>query len=137
MKTFSHNYKLIKDIPAYKAGRTIGWNGERQKFYFRAISEWKYDNGAEGIYLDYEGTHFTVEQAKDKEWFTPMGKEKDFIPQFPSEEKIKEYVYLLPECRLVNDVDECRAINGLINDKGFQKKLYSFYKKEYKAFYKI
>lgn len=41
------------------------------------------------------------------------------------------------ETRLVNDVDECRAMNKLFDTEQFQDKLYDFVKKEYDEYYKI
>src|SRR5688572_30493953 len=98
---FAHNYKLLKPIPGYAAGRTINWHGANNRFYFRKISEWRHDNGAEGIYLDFEGPKFTVEQAQDPAWFEPIGELVDFIPQFPSCESLHQYVHLIPDCHLV------------------------------------
>lgn len=132
---FAHGYKLLKDVPGYAAGRTVRWDGNAQRFRFRAISEWKHDNGDEGIYLDYDGPKFTVEQASDAAWFEPLGDLVDFIPAFPTSKALDEFIYLTPECRLVNDVDVCRAINALLNDKGFQDRLYGFYRTEYNAFH--
>ena len=137
METFTHRYKLLKDTPTHKTGRTIGWSGNEGKFYFYAISEWKHDNGAEGIYLEMDGPSFSLEKAKDTEWFTPVGKEVPFIPQFPSKGKISEYVELDFDCRLVNDVDECRALNGLFETKQFKERLYDFVKKEYQEHYHL
>lgn len=134
---FAHRYKLLKDIPGYAAGRTIAWHGGIGRFFFRAISEWKHDNGAEGIYLDYEGPKFTVEQAQDPAWFEPLSALVDFIPAFPSRENLSEFVDLTPECRLVDDVDECRAIRALLNDDKFQQRLYEFYKAQYEDFHKL
>jgi hypothetical protein len=134
---FSHRYQLLKDIPSYQAGRTIGWHGDRQRFYFYKLSDWEWEKGKESFYLDFEGPSFTLEQAKDTEWFKPVGKEVDFIPPFPSEAKIDEYVDLLPDCHLVDDVDECRAINGMLKDKEFQRRLYRFFKEQYEAFYSL
>lgn len=134
---FSHNYKLLKDIPGYAAGRTVGWDGNNQRFYFRAISEWKHDNGAEGIYLDRDGPKFTVEQVQDVPWFQPQGEMREFIPPFPSRKELDQFVTLTAECRLVNDVDECRAINAMLEDKNFQKLLYEFYHTQYNAFHGI
>lgn len=134
---FAHNYKLLKPIPGYDAGRTIRWHGNNQRFYFFKISEWKHDNGAEGIYLDFEGPKFTVEQAQDPTWFEPIGELVDFIPQFPSYEALCEYVDLLPNCRLVDDVDQCRAINMLLGSDTFRHRLYEFYRQEYNEFHKL
>lgn len=134
---FAHCYKLLKDIPGYSAGRTISWDGNRQHFFFRKLSEWKHDNGAEGIYSDYDGPKFTVEQAQDATWFEPIGSLVDFIPTFPTRTRLDDFIYLTPECRLVNDVDECRAINAMLDDKGFQQRLYEFYKEQYNDFHKL
>jgi hypothetical protein len=134
---FAHRYELLKDIPGYAAGRTIVWHGSDQRFFFRAISTWKHDNGAEGIYLDREGPKFTVEQAQDAQWFEPLSELVDFIPAFPSRENLHEFVDLVPDCRLVDDVDECRAINVMLRDEGFQTRLYKFYKAQYEHFHKL
>lgn len=135
MKTFHHQYKLKKDTPIYKAGWPLRWSGSKRRFYFLLPSTWKHDDGKPGIYSDFEGQSFTVEQVQDREWFEPVGPEVLFIPAFPSENKLEEYVDLLPTTRMVDDVDECRAINMLLEDKGFQKRLYVFYKEQYKAFH--
>lgn len=126
---FAHRYKLLKDIPGYEAGRVVEWSGcHGQRFYFRK---------PDSIYLDLEGPKFTVEQVQGKEWFAPEGKLVDFIPAFPSRRRLDEYVDLMPSCRLVDDVDQCRAINVLLNDANFQKRLYQFYKGQYEAFHEL
>jgi len=132
---FAHNYMLLKDIPGYKAGRTINWHGATQRFYFRKISEWKHDNGAEGIYLDFDGPKFTVDQVHDTEWFEPKGELVDFIPPFPNHAVLDQYVDLIPDCHLVDDVDQCRAINMMLRDAGFQRRLYEFYREQYNLFH--
>lgn len=134
---FAHRYKLLKDLPGYTAGRTVAWDGNAQRFRFKELSKWKGDNGAEGIDLDYDGPKFTVEQVSDAAWFEPLGDLVDFIPAFPDSKALEEFIYLVPDCRLVNDVDVCRAINTMLYDKGFQKRLYEFYKTEYNAFHKL
>jgi hypothetical protein len=134
---FTHRYKLLKDTPKYKAGWELGWSGNDGKFYFYKVSEWKHDNGKRSIYLDYDSKGFSVEEIKDTEWFKPIGKEVDFIPRFPSRARIEEYIDLMPSCRLVNNVDECRAINLMLDNKEFQNRLYDFYNEQYNAFHKL
>ncbi len=132
---FSHNYVLAKDTPTHKRGWPLRWHGGQRKFYFSTVSTWGYNKGEPDIYLDMEGASYTVEQILNTEWFTSNGGETDFIPAFPSEKKLEEYMYLLPELRLVEDVDECRAIADLFKSNGFTNRLYDFYKKEYEHFH--
>lgn len=136
-ETFHHQYSLKKDMPTYKKGWPLKWRGNEQRFYFALPSSWGYNKGEPDIYDDMEGPSFTVEQIRDEEWFEPVGKAVPFIPPFPTEANLSEYIHLEPETRLVDDVDVCRAINGLLNDKNFQQKLYEFYKKEYNRFYDL
>jgi len=126
---FAERYKLLKDTPTHKAGSVLIWEGMAQLFYFTVPGE-KYDP-------DRNGPHFTVEQIQDAEWFMPMKPLKPFIPKFPSRKNLEEFATLDANCRLVDSVDECRAINGLINDPKFQRRLYDFYKQEYEKFYKL
>jgi len=133
--TFTHKYKLLKDLPNYKAGWTLGWDGE--KFYPYKKSEWEFDNGKESIYLDKNSQGYSVEEIKDTTWFEPIGKEVDFIPKFPSKSKIDEFVSLDFETKLINQVDECRAMNNLFDNKQFKDDLYSFVKGKYDQFYKL
>lgn len=134
---FAHRYKLLKNTPTYKAGWELGWDGGSEKFYFYKPSTWSYNKGEPDIYLDLNGARFTVDEIKNIEWFEPIGEEVDFIPKFPTQKKLEEYFYMFGETRLVSDVDLCRAIDKLLDDKGFQKKLYEFYKREYNQFYKL
>lgn len=134
---FAHNYKLKKDMPKYKVGWPLRWNGNDEKFYFAKASTWGYNKGEPDIYLDRESGGFTLEEIKNTEWFEPDGKEKDFIPKFPSKKNLEEFVYLDFETRLVNDVDECRAMNKLFNSKKFQDELYEFVKEKYNDFHAL
>jgi len=135
---YHRQYKLNKDLPKYKNGWTFTWCGSRQKFFPNKVRTYGWeDKNIPDYTLDYESYGYSVDEIKDTEWFTPIGKELDFIPKFPSKNKLEEYIYLTPETRLVNDVDECRAINGLLDDKKFQDNLYEFYKNEYNKFYHI
>lgn len=134
---FAHNYKLNKDLPKYKKGWEFRWSGSHQKFYPATVSTWGYNKGEPDIYLDYEHQGYTVDEVQDKEWFSPDGKLVDFIPPFPTIHKIKDFVYLSFETRLVDDVDECRAMNKLFDEDSFKENLYNFVKKEYDRKYKI
>lgn len=134
---FAHNYILNKDLPKYKKGWPFRWSGNQNRFYPAKASDWGYNKGQPDIYLDYEHQGYTIDEIQDKDWFIPNGELVDFIPPFPEKNKIGEYVYLTFETRLVNDVDECRAMNGLFDDKSFQDRLYDFVKKEYDRKYKL
>lgn len=134
MKYFK-KYKLKKDTPTNKKGQYIIYDGIRDKyFYGKWDSFWKkwseYD-------CDYSGVSFTLEEIKSEEWFEPIGKAIDYIPKFPTQNKIDEYFDLIPSAHLVDSVDECRAINKMLCDKKFQDELYNFYKKKYEEFYKL
>ncbi len=133
---FSHQYTLLKDTPKYKAGWKLGWSGNKERFYFYKKSNWGYDKGEPNIYLDYEDASFTIEEIQDKSWFEPKGKLYDYVPSFPTRQRIEDFMYLVPELRLVADVDESRTIGKMLDDKDFQNRLYEFYKKEYNNFYK-
>ncbi len=135
--SLSHQYKLTKDLPKYKKGWTLKWSGSRRLFFPYLPSEWKMDEGKESINLDYKHQGYSFDEIRDREWFEPAGKFVDFIPKFPSKENIKEYFDLLPEGRLVQDVDEARAITDLLDDKTFQDELYEFYKDKYNKFHKL
>ena len=132
---FSHTYELLKDTPKYKKGWKLRWSGGNEKFYFYKKSTWGYNKGEPDIYLDLESTGFTLEEIQDTEWFKPTGELVDYIPSFPNKKDLKEYMYLLPETRLVDDVDICRAINRMLNNTKFQDQLYEFYKQKYEEFY--
>jgi hypothetical protein len=134
---FAHNYKLNKDLPKYKKGWTVGWDGNKQKFFPHKVRhhDWE-DKSKPDIYLDYNHEGYSVEEVSDKVWFTPAGKLVDFIPQFPTMKRLEDFMYLSFETRLVNDVDECRALNDLFNDPKFKDNLYSFIKGEYERKHK-
>lgn len=134
---FYHNYKLKKNTPKYNKGWPLTWNGSGEKFYFKLPSEWKHDNVKPSIYSDFESNGYTVDEIQNKEFFEPVGKERDFIPSFPDKEKIKEYVYLEFETRLVDCVDECRAMNKLFDSNEFKNDLYNFVKTKYNKFHKL
>ena len=135
---FHKRYKLVKGLPTYPQDWEVGWCGSRQKFYpYKVrVHDWE-DKTKPDIYKDYDHQGFTVEQVKDLNWFSPIGKSVDFVPAFPSRKELEDYMYLLPETRLVDDVDECRCISQMLNSNIFQDRLYSFYKEEYEAFHKI
>lgn len=128
---FAHRYKLLKDFPGHAAGEEVSWRGDTQRFYFHEKKRGEFDL----LRQDMEGPKFTVEQVQDKKWFKPLQPLRNFIPKFPDRKALDEYIYLTPDCRLVNDVDECRAINAMLDDKGFQDRLYEFYRIEYNTFH--
>jgi len=134
---FHHKYKLKKDTPKYKKGWPLSWCGGAEKFYFCKVSPWKHDKGKPDIYLDLEHHGYTVEEIKNTEWFSPVGKECDFIPPFPSKGAIEEFTNLDFEMHLVQDVDECRAMSNLFEREAFKDKLYEFVKNEYNKYYKL
>lgn len=127
---YAGRYKLLKDTPTHKAGTIVRWDGISQFFYFD-----KAKTGALALSEhDREAPRFTVKQIQDTEWFKPMEKLRPFIPPFPSRQTIDQYVRLDAECRMVDTVDVCRAINTLIGDEEFQRRLYGFYKQQYEEF---
>lgn len=130
---FAHRYKLLKAMPGHNAGEEVCWRGGTQRFYFSQKREHEHDLRRD----DMDGLKFTVDQIQDADWFAPTGELVDFIPPFPSRTKIEEFIYLIPDCRLVDDVDECRVINQMLSNKSFQRCLYEFYKKEYEAFHSL
>lgn len=85
--------------------------------------------------LTLRGQATPVEQVQDVTWFKPVGEIVPFIPPFPSEKEIHEYVSLRPECRLVDDVDVCRAFNAMLADPAFDGALYQFYREQYDRFH--
>lgn len=135
MLTFSHSYVLLRDIPTHPAGRKLRWHGANQRFYFYKISTWGFNKGEEDIHSDFEGPSYTVEQIQDASWFKPTGEIVPFIPPFPSQKDIDHYVPLTPECRLVDDVDVCRAFNALLSNPPFETTLYEFYREQYNHFH--
>lgn len=130
---FAHRYILRKSIPGYNVGREVTWHGTNQRFYFRKVDE--RDTELVRYAYDFEGPKFTVEQVQDESWFVPNSEIVDFIPAFPSRNDLEEYIFLTPECRLVDDVDICRAINTMLGSEKFQQALYEFYKQQYNAFH--
>ena len=133
---FAHKYKLKKDLPNYKEGWVFRWSGSRMKFYPCKSSTFGYNKGEPDIYLDYEHQGYTVEEIQNEEWFTPDSQLVDFIPAFPSKNDIGDFVHLHLETRLVDDVDECRAMNNLFDEDLFKDNLYNFVKSEYERKYK-
>ncbi len=135
---FSHTYKLNKDLPKYKAGWTLGWNGNTEKFYPHAIRKFDWEDKSKPDYcLDLEHQGYSLQEIKNEDWFSPVGKEKDFIPKFPARNKIEEFIYLDLETRLVDDIDEARALNRLFESKDFKTDLYNFIKIKYNKFHKL
>ena len=130
---FAKEYSLLCDLPTHKAGSKLGWDGVRQFFYFDLPKEREFDLSRR----DYDGPKFTVDQVQDTKWFKAVGKLRPFVPPFPSRKCIEQYASLDAECRMVDEVDECRALNGLIFDPKFQQRLYDFYKQEYDKFYNL
>lgn len=137
-KKYYYQYKLLKDTPSFGAGWPLKWDGTRRKYYFPKVSSWGFDKGEPDISLDYNGQSFSLEEVENKpDWFEPIGKPKRYIPAFPSPTALEEYVYLRFENRLVDGVDECRALSDLWNDDNFQKNLYKFVKTEYEKLHKL
>jgi hypothetical protein len=132
---FSHIYRLKKDLPNYPKGWEFQWNGERELFYPRKKDE--YNKNESSIYLDYKAAAYNIDQIKNTEWFEPVSKEVDFIPQFPSKDKIEDYVDLMPSLLLVKCVDQSRTLSKLFESKGFEDKLYEFLKESYNKFYNL
>jgi hypothetical protein len=134
--TYYRTYELLKDTPTHKAGWPLRWDGTRRKYYFPKASTFKFDFGTPEPWLDYNGQSFERDEVESKpDWFKPEGKPTAFVPAFPSESKIEEYVYLNFETRLSDDVDVCRALSDLFNDKTFQKEMYHYVKYKYQNFH--
>lgn len=129
-------YTLLKDTPSFKSGWPIKWDGSRRRYFFSKPKTWGYNKGEPDIYLDYNGQSFTREEIESKpEWFKPEGEPTDFVPPFPKRGDLDEYVHLTFETRLVDDVDICRALNDLFDDKEFQESLYDWVKYKYEQFH--
>ena len=132
------NYKLLKDTPDHKQGWPIKWDGTRRKYFFNKVSTWSNDAGKPDYCLDYNGQSFTIDEIESKtEWFEPTGASRQFIPEFPSRTKLSEFVNLNFENRLVDDVDEARALSDVWVDKQFNDNLYNFVKSEYNRVHKL
>lgn len=129
---YYRQYKLKKELPDYPAGWLFSWCGNRQQYIPHKV-DWLTGEGCGDYDKDYESkTRFTKDEIESKhDWFEPVGTAKDFYPQFPSQRKLDEFVYLEVETRLVDDVDFCRAFNELQRDSDFIKRRYEFYKKAY------
>ena len=83
-------------MPNYKTGWTLGWCGNREKFYPHKVRTFSWEDKTKpDIYLDYEHQGYTLKEVKDEKWFSPIGKEKDYIPSFPSKEKIKDNIFTI------------------------------------------
>lgn len=137
-KTYYRDYKLLKDTPNYPKDWPLQWDGIRRKYFFKNVSKWEYELGKPDYTLDYKGQSFTLEEIENKsDWFKPVGKANQFIPKFPTPKDLEEYVHLNFENRLVDDVDECRALTDLWEDKQFQTNLYEFVKSEYNRHYNL
>jgi hypothetical protein len=133
MLKFAGKYKLKKAIPNHAAGSVLRWDGIDGFFYFdKPKSDPMRLNEP-----DRDAPRYSVNVVQDPTWFAPIGELRPFIPAFPSEKRINEYVDLTADCRMVNTIDVCRAINALIEDKGFQHRLYEFYKQQYESFHAL
>jgi len=137
-KTYYKEYSLLKDTPTKEKGWPLRWDGTRRKYYYPKPSTWGQDKGKPDMYLDYDGESFTIEQVEaSSDWFKPKGEPTEYVPAFPSEKDIDEYVNLNFETNLVDSVDVCRAMNDLFRDKEFQKELYYYVKYKYEKKHNI
>lgn len=131
---YAQEYKINKDLPTVKKGWVFGWSGIRRNFYPHKAD----DKNKPEYDLDFKGISFSFDEVvNNSEWFTPITPLKDFIPPFPEPRDLSEFVNLDFETKLVDDVDECRALNDLFDNKEFQDNLYKFVKKEYNRFHKL
>lgn len=138
MKTYYREYRLLKDTPDYKAGWPLKWDGIRRKYYFSKVCNWGHNRGQPDYELDYGGQSFTLEKVESMpDWFKPTGQPAPFIPLFPSRDKISEYVGLNFENHLVDDVDICRALTDVWEDRQFRVNLYEFVKGEYERVHNL
>lgn len=140
MKKYYKKYKLLKDTIDYKTGWLFSWEGTRRLYYPHQEAGFLY----EGKHIcnpyssDFDKIGYPMEYIESHpEWFKSLGKQINFYPTFPSRNKIGDYLHLSFEIRLMDSVDECRAMNELFDDKKFQDELYDFVKEKYeKKFYK-
>lgn len=134
---YYREYTLTKDTPKHKKGWPLKWSGGRNRYYFAKASTWDWEKGKPDIYLDYNGESYSIEEVQSSDWFKPVGRALPFIPKFPSKNALSEFVSLDFEIHLVDDVDECRAMNQLFDSKKFQDELYEFVKDKYNEFHKL
>jgi len=122
---------LRQDTPTHKLGTIFKWSARDRKFYPLQVPTSPYSLEQ----LEYASTAYSLDQVRETTWFQPVGDEYDYIPVFPAEKELPEYLHISPETRLVDDVDICRALNDLFEDQTFQHNLYEFYREEYNRFY--
>ncbi|WP_241473794.1 hypothetical protein [Mycolicibacterium neoaurum] len=132
MKMFHKRYELLRETPTHKAGWPLRWDGKRRKYFYPKVSTWSSDKGGPDIYLDSNGPAYTIEEVESKpDWFKPSDEAVPYVPAFPSKDDLEEFVYLSFETRLVDDVDECRALSDLFRSDEFRGNLYDFVRDEY------
>lgn len=137
-RKYYQTYKLLKDTIDFPTGWLFSWEGMRRLYYphqpresyhgkEHICSPYSEDLSKGGYGIDYMESH--------PEWFQPVGKPKDFYPDFPSEARIADFADLELTTRLVDSVDEARCLNELFYDEKFKKRLYRFIKEQYEAKY--
>lgn len=135
-KQYHKHYKLAKELPGYPVGWPVRWDGNRRRYFLVKPNQYTKHKMEPGFGLEYNRDSYMIEDIESQpEWFTPEGKPTDYVPPFPSESELDEYVDLYFQTKLVDDVDVCRAMNELFNDKHFQKELYMYVKLKYEQFH--
>lgn len=138
MKTkYNTKYKLLKDTIDFPKGWIFSWEGG-SRLYIPNKAKKSYDRENLEICdlydVDYAKKQHAITKEKIetlKDWFIPFGEIKDYYPDFPSFENINKFLHLYLETRLIDSVDECRALNDLFNLPDWKSKLYNFIKNEY------
>lgn len=139
MKTYYRKYELLKDTPDFPKGWLFSWEGTQKLYYPHQEAGFLYEKNhlCNPYSTDFKKTGYTLDYIESHpEWFKPIDKKIKFYPDFPTKERIGDYVYLRFETRLVDDVDECRAMNELFDDKKFESDLYAFVKEKYEDKFK-
>ena len=131
-------YELLIDLPSgeKKGSRYfMKTKGEDAKVEFVLGTYSEHSDTWYSYSVDRTKTTFSVEQVMDEKFFKPHGKKVPIVPKFPSYKKIDEFYHLIGENRLVDDVDEVRAINPIFYSEEFKKGVYDLLRKMYKKKY--
>lgn len=136
MKSYYKEYELLVDLPTgEKKGSHFFFhvsNDNDTKIWYQVGKLSEYSTQENKWYSDWEskGIKLSIEQMTSN-FFKPIGEPKPLYPKFPNKEEIKEFYSLVGESRLVNSVDEVRAINQVFYSEEYYNACYDILKKMY------
>lgn len=137
-KTYYNEYELLVDLPTgEKKGDHFFFhvsNDDCNRIWYQVgelheilTKKWYQSWSTTGVKLK-------IEQMTPN-FFKPIGEPRNLYPTFPTIDKIEEFIYLVGETKLVNSVDEIRAIKPIFYSEEYKNACYELLKSMYNKKY--